>query len=173
MEPTTPFQDPNPVSNPVRPFTPPLNNPPGGLSGLPGGTPKGEQFAPQTVLAPRHSKFLPILLIIILLILIGGGAFAYTVVFEAPRAALTKSFATIIGARTFHQETSIKANLESPVAITAEGSVAIDVERGATASAPNRSAIVINGKSGGFSVGAELRFIDDTLYGNIKEFPFL
>lgn len=160
MEPTTPFSNPNfdptqnpnpnPIPNPVRTFVPPEPLPP-----------------------PHRGKFLPILLIIIFLILIGGGVFAYTVVFEAPRAAITKSWATITSARSVHQDVTIKATLESPTALTAEGTIATDVERGADTTSPKKVAMTVTGKSGGFSVGAELRFINDTLYGKVNEFPFL
>ena len=116
-------------------------------------------------------KIFFILIIVILLALIGGGVFAYTVVFEAPRVALTESFAAITKARSFHQDVAIKVAVDSPTTFTAEGTIATDIEQ--PASGGRRTATIISGKSAGFFVSAEARFLDQTLYGKVIEFPLL
>src|SRR3989344_9186995 len=116
-------------------------------------------------------KIFLILVVVVLLALIGGGVFAYTVVFEAPRPALTESFATITNARSFHQDVAIKIVVDSPMAFTAEGTIATDLEQ--PASGERRTATIITGQSAGFFVSAEARFLDQTLYGKVIEFPLL
>lgn len=128
---------------------------------------------PPAPLPPRRRKFLPALIITILLALIGSGGFAYTVIFEAPRAAITKSFVALAAASSFHQETTVKAALVAPAALSAEGTIVTDVVRAAGGGGGGQTATAISGRSGGFSVGAEIRFLDGTLYGRISEFPLL
>jgi len=118
-------------------------------------------------------KLFSSLFIIILLALIGGVTFAYTIIFTVPRTVISESFATIVNARSFHQDMAVKVVLESPFILTAEGMVATDVESSPNTIGPSRVAVVVNGQSSGFSVGAEIRFINDMLYGQISEFPFL
>jgi hypothetical protein len=149
MEPTTP--DPTSANFSPTPFSPP---PP-----------------PPTPTRSVGKKIFLILIIVIILALIGGGVFAYTVVFEAPRAALTESFATITTAQSFHQDVAIKVVTDSPTAFTAEGTIATDIEQ--LASGERRMATIITGKSAGFFVSAEVRFLDQTLYGKVIEFPLL
>lgn len=120
---------------------------------------------------PSHSRggrFLLVLIIIILLALIGGGIFAYTVVFEAPLTAVTRSLTTITGARSFHQDMTIKAAFKSSLA---EGVISTDMEQPTTG--PRRIATVVSGKSAGFTLATEIRFLDDTVYGKVTEFPLL
>ncbi|MFH1170452.1 MAG: hypothetical protein V1704_02745 [Candidatus Vogelbacteria bacterium] len=149
MEPTTPA----PADFAPPPFSPPPSPPPS---------------------ISTHSvgkKIFFILIIVILLALIGAGVFAYTVVFEAPRTALTESFATITNARSLHQDVAIKVVASSSPAFTAEGTIATDIEQ--PVSGGRRTATIISGKSAGFFLSAEARFLDQTLYGKVIEFPLL
>ena len=156
MEPSSSFQNPD-QNQSTAPTFPPISN-----------------FTPPPISTrPHRRKFLPVLIAIVLLVFVAAGVFAYTVIFEAPRAALTKSLAAITGARAVHQDVAIKVALESPTNLTAEGTVATDVVQSSAVSGLSRVAIAVNGKSGGFSVNVEARFIDDTLYGKVNEFPFL
>ncbi|MEK7621955.1 MAG: hypothetical protein AAB415_02135 [Patescibacteria group bacterium] len=111
------------------------------------------------------------LLVIIFLALIAGGALAYTTIFEASQSAITESFTMLTNARALHQDVAIKATLTSPIELVAEGNIAMDIEQGATG--PRRMATTVTGKASGFSAGFELRFLDETLYGKVDEFPFL
>lgn len=116
-------------------------------------------------------KIFLVLVAIILLALTGLGVFAYTVIFEPPREAMTESFRAIATARSFHQDMAIKVVMDSPSMFTAEVTVATDVEQPAAGS--RRIATVVTGKSAGFSAGFEIRSLDETLYGKVIEFPFL
>ncbi len=139
---------------PVPPFTPPtptITPPP---------------FTPAPLPTNHHwgRKLLSFLVLIISLGIIGGGVLAYFTIFESPQSAIAKSLNLIAKANSFRQEMLFKSTM-------GEATISTDTET--DSAGKRRVAMVINGKSQGFSVGAEIRFLDEVLYGRVNEFPLL
>lgn len=127
---------------------------------------------------PSHHwgrKIFHFFVIIILLVLIGGGVGAYFVIFESPRAVLTRSFDTLTQAKSFHQDVELKTTMEAPMRFNAEALVASDFVRGDDGKGRLAITLTSKGNGGGIGYSAEVegRFLDDTIYGRINEFPFL
>lgn len=150
----------------------PITDPIMGSSAIPPAEPIPAPFIPpippkKPAVPARHRRHWPLAALIILIILCAGAYAAYAFVI-VPDKALPKALATLSDPKKFHASLQVSAVSSDANISGASLSVAGDAD---WSSGSLRDQTSLEVKSPSFPLSAEVRYLDDVLYGRITNIP--